>query len=129
MTDWAGRMVVVGVIFGLATCATAASEPTAKLASTITYIGEEYRNVDLGATAAELEAVGITVGMRVEFVHCGETRTAPFVTGYADVDKGDWLILIDDGGVRIAISYGHACDVLDCQLGDEVTLSAAGAAP
>ena len=35
-------------------------------------------------------------------------------------------MLIDDCGVRIAISYGHACDVIDCKLGDEVSLTAEG---
>ncbi len=84
-------------------------------------ISEEYANINTDITAPVLAEHGIVQGSRfnVKF----KTRTMQALLGktYSDVEKGEWIALIeDDGKLQLAISFGHAATAIDCKVGDTI---------
>mgnify|MGYP001824380423 CR=1 FL=1 len=109
---------------GLATVASA--QPSELVATTIAAVEEEYANILLDASPEELRGLGLMVGSQFTFTHNGQAYSATLVEEYGDVEKGQWLGRMWEDRVELAISFGNACTVLDCKVGDAVTITPGG---
>ncbi|MBT6629029.1 MAG: hypothetical protein HOB49_18585 [Gemmatimonadetes bacterium] len=99
-------------------CAALKPEPK-PLPAVITYISEEYLNVNTDLSEDRLAAVGITAGTSFASTYEGRTVKALLGTSYSDVERGEWIAQIEeDGNMQLAISFGHAAMELDCSVGD-----------
>lgn len=109
------------LVFTLGLAASAiAQSPT--VATTISQVEAEYANILLDASPNELHELGLTVGTTFTFTHNDRSYTATLVEEYGDVERGEWLGRMWEGRVELAISFGNACTVLGCNVGDAVTI-------
>ena len=86
-------------------------------------IVDRFGNVQLNVTAAELEAVGIEPGARVELAVGLERYYAIAARTFADVSRGE-IVLYEDSyrNIAIAINEGDAAAVLSARAGDAVRI-------
>ena len=89
-------------------------------------ISAEYANILLDASPPELRELGLKDGSKFTFAHNGKVYAATLVEEYGDVENGEWLGRIWEDHVELAISFGNACTVLDCKVGDAVTIRPSG---
>ena len=71
----------------------------------------------------EWNQLGVAIGTRMVIEHKGARVDATFVETYGDVATGEWLGLLEDDHLKIAISFGHACEIMDCAIGDRLTIT------
>lgn len=106
---------LLAVVIGIASPAFGASHSGA-----IVSVDIEFANVNTNITS---DAVAdIALGSTVTFRHDGEEFAATYVDDFAAVERGDWVIVTSGSVLTIAISFGNACDVLDCAIGDAVEI-------
>ena len=114
--DW----IVLGL--GLLLCSFAHAEELVLTASVIG-VDHEYANVRTSVSAMEWNQLGVAIGTRMVIEHKGARVDATFVETYGDVATGEWLGLLEDDHLKIAISFGHACEIMDCAIGDRLTIT------
>ena len=114
--DW----IVLGL--GLLLCSFAHAEELVLTASVIG-VDHEYANVRTSVSAMEWNQLGVAIGTRMVIEHKGVRVDATFVETYGDVATGEWLGLLEDDHLKIAISFGHACEIMDCTIGDPLTIT------
>ena len=114
--DW----IVLGL--GLLLCSFAHAEELVLTASVIG-VDLEYANVRTSVSAMEWNQLGVAIGTRMVIEHKGARVDATFVETYGDVATGEWLGLLEDDHLKIAISFGHACEIMDCAIGDRLTIT------
>ena len=114
--DW----IVLGL--GLLLCSFAHAEELVLTASVIG-VDHEYANVRTSVSAMEWNQLGVAIGTRMVIEHKGVRVDATFVETYGDVATGEWLGLLEDDHLKIAISFGHACEIMDCAIGDRLTIT------
>ena len=114
--DW----IVLGL--GLLLCSFAHAEELVLTAS-VTGVDHEYANVRTSVSAMEWNQLGVAIGTRMVIEHKGARVDATFVETYGDVATGEWLGLLEDDHLKIAISFGHACEIMDCTIGDPLTIT------
>ncbi len=93
---------------------------------TATVLGADvFGNVQLAATSAEVEALGVRVGGRVQLhrVGAGRAHAARFAESFADVATGE-LFIYEDASRRLALAVarGSAAAELGLAAGDEVAM-------
>lgn len=98
------------------------AQQSESVAATISEVEQEYANILLDASPSELRELGLKEGTSFTFTHKGQVHTATLVEEYGDVEAGKWLGRIWEDHVEIAINSGNACTVLDCKVGDAVTI-------
>ena len=110
-------------ILGLALMVCSASYASESLLNTsVVGIDDEYSNIRTSISATEWDRFDVPMGSSV-VINYGDVRfEATFVQTYADVSNGDWLVLVEDDHLKIAISFGHACEIVDCVIGDPLTI-------
>lgn len=115
---WAAAMT--GLLSG---CAALRSSTPTPLSAQVVRISEEYANINTDLTGARLQEAGIVVGSTFG-ARCGdEVVDVMLGTSYSDVDRGEWVGLIEENGtLQVAISFGHAADVLGCAVGDRLVI-------
>ena len=67
----------------------------------------------------DLKYLDGAMAIKIKEVH-GE---ATFVESYTEVSEGSWLALVEDDHLKVAISFGHACEIMDCAIGDRLTIT------
>ena len=72
-------------------------------------IDDEYANIRTAISAVEWDRFNVPMGSSVVIKFKDMRFEATFVQTYADVSNGSWLALVEDGHLKIAISFGHAC--------------------
>ena len=106
----------------LAGCAHLAPDPNetaSLLVANVTHISEEYANINTDLSGKTLARRGIVLDRMFELRHKDHTLHARLSTDYSDVERGDWVALIEeDGNLQLAISFGHAATELGCIVGD-----------
>ena len=63
----------------------------------------------------EWNQLGVAIGTRMVIEHKGARVDATFV-------ETEWLGLLEDDHLKIAISFGHACEIMGCAIGDRLTI-------
>ena len=111
--------IVLGL--GLLLCSFAHAEELVLTASVIG-VDHEYANVRTSVSAMEWNQLGVAMGTRMVIEHKGARVDATFVETYGDVATGEWLGLLEDDHLKIAISFGHACDIMGCAIGDRLSI-------
>ena len=110
-------------ILGLALMVCSASYASESLLNTsVVGIDDEYSNIRTSISAMEWDRFDVPMGSSVVINFKGMRFEATFVQTYADVSNGDWLVLVEDDHLKIAISFGHACEIVDCVIGDPLTI-------
>ncbi len=114
------RNILLGALILATIGGCAALKPKPKpMAAIVTYISEEYLNVNTDLSEERLTAAGITEGTMFTSTYAGERVEALLGTSYADVERGEWIAQIEeDGNMQLAISFGHAAMELGCNVGD-----------
>ena len=112
--------IVLGL--GLLLCSFAHAEELVLTASVIG-VDHEYANVRTSVSAMEWNQLGVAIGTRMVIEHKGARVDATFVETYGNVANGEWLGLLEDDHLKIAISFGHACEIMDCAIGDRLTIT------
>jgi len=84
---------------------------------------DRFGNLGLNVTRADIEALGLVPGVRVELDVTLNSYYALVAETYADATRGE-LILYEDsyGAYAIAINGGNAAALLEAGSGDEVTI-------
>jgi S-adenosylmethionine hydrolase len=99
--------------------------PTAEVGSarirvTVLYV-DRYGNVQVNATADDLERAGMRPGARVEIDVGFESYFATVASTFADVRRGDILLYEDSyRNVAIAINGGNAAEMLAARPGEDL---------
>ena len=93
------------------------------LNASVVGVDDAYANIRTSISAADWDRFNVTVGTPMAINHKGMRVEATYVETYADVSKGSWLALVEDDHLKIAISFGHACKVIDCAIGDRLTIT------
>ena len=70
----------------------------------------------------EWNQLGVAIGTRMVIEHKGARVDATFVETYGDLAAGKWLGLLEDDHLKIAISFGHACEIMGCAIGDRLSI-------
>lgn len=120
-------LCAVAAVLGGCAVLQQSSAPATQLEAHVVRISEEYANINTDLHADRVRAAGIQVGD--DFIATFGDREVEVVMGegYGDVPRGDWVWLIeDDGTLQLAISFGHAADVIGCAVGDRVIIEAVG---
>ena len=86
-------------------------------------IDDEYANIRTAISAVEWDRFNVPMGSSVVIKFKDMRFEATFVQTYADVSNGSWLVLVEDDHLKIAISFGHACEIMDCTIGDPLTIT------
>ena len=112
------------IIFGLAMLACPLALPE-ELVVTMSIIGvdKEYANIRTSFSSTDWHKLGVPVGTPMAIEHKGTRVQATFVESYGDVSEGSWLGLVEDNQLKIAISFGHACEILECVIGDQLIVT------
>ena len=112
------------IVLGLVLLACPLAYPE-ELVVTMSIIGvdKEYANIRTSFSSMDWDQLGVTVGTPMVIDHKGTRVKATFVENYHDVSEGSWLALVEDNQVKLAISFGHACEILDCVIGDQLTMT------
>ena len=111
--------IVLGL--GLLLCSFAHAEELVLTASVIG-VDHEYANVRTSVSAMEWNQLGVAIGTRMVIEHKGVRVDATLVETYGDVATGEWLGLLEDDHLKIAISFGHACEIMGCAIGDRLSI-------
>ena len=115
------------IIFGLAMLACPLAFPEELVVTmSITGVDKEYANIRTSYSSMDWDQLGVALGTRMVIEHKGTRVKATFVENYHDVSEGSWLALVEDNQVKLAISFGHACEILDCVIGDQLTMTVMG---
>ena len=93
------------------------------LNASVVGVDDEYANIRTSISAADWDRINVPIGTPMVIKHQGMRFEATFVETYADVTQGSWLALLEDGYLKIAISFGHACEIMDCTIGDPLTIT------
>ena len=119
-TVWFALLLTAPILLTASINGCAALKPAPKpLPAVITYISEEYLNINTDLSQERLTAVGITAGTSFAATYEGRNVQALLGTSYSDVERGEWIAQIEeDGNMQLAISFGHAAMELDCSVGD-----------
>ncbi len=89
------------------------------LQTKVVRISEEFANINTDLTGAVLAQHGIVVGTTFQFRYKDQTFGVLLGENYGDVDKGEWVGLIEeDGHLQLAVSYGNAATDIGCVVGD-----------
>jgi S-adenosylmethionine hydrolase len=84
-----------------------------------------YGNASLNVDHDDLAGSGLTLGGTVDVVAPSATRTAPFVTTFADVDAGQVIVYEDASRMlAVAVNRGSAAELLGLRPDSEVRLRA-----
>lgn len=94
----------------------------AQLSGVVTEIDDFYGNADTDIAQSEVEEAGFEVGDTLRVILPEFTLDLPFVTTYADVDRGEPLVRIYDNYVRLAINYGNFAKEYDLEVGSVVKI-------
>ena len=115
------------IILGLAILACPLAHPDELVVTTsIIGIDKEYANIRTSYSSTDWDQLGVALGTPMVIEHKGTRVKATFVENYDDVSEGSWLGLVEDNQLKIAISFGHACGILDCVIGDQLTMTVMG---
>jgi S-adenosylmethionine hydrolase len=83
-----------------------------------------FGNASLNLGHADLLALGVTIGHRLEIVTGRYRVTATFVRTFADVQAGEMLLYEDAwGALALAVNRGHAAGTLGLEADTEVRIS------
>ena len=97
----------------------------ARIRVTVLYV-DRYGNVQVNATADDLERAGMPPGTRVEVAVGFETYFATVASTFADVRPGDILVYEDSyRNIAIAINGGNAAEMLSSRPGSELRIRVA----
>ena len=97
------------------------------LSTQIVRISEEYANINTDLTGEILARHGIVVGSSFQVRYKDQTFGAVLGKNYSDVDKGEWVGLIEeDGYLQLAISFGNAATHIGCAVGDTLDIELGG---
>lgn len=104
----------------LAGCATTPMpDLTQPLPAHVVRISEEYANINTNIHKKTLKAYGIRQQAEFSFVFKGQKFNALLGKDYSDVERGDWIALIEeDDTLQLAISFGNAATEIGCAVGD-----------
>jgi S-adenosylmethionine hydrolase len=92
-------------------------------------ISEEYANINTDVSEKTLSAYGISQQTEFSVTFKGEKFRALLGEDYSDVERGDWIALIeDDGNLQLAISFGNAATEISCTVGDTLYIERLGTA-
>ena len=98
----------------------------ARLRVTVLYV-DRYGNVQVNATAGDLERAGMPPGTRVEIGVGFESYFATVVSTFAEVRRGDILVYEDSyRNIAVAINGGNAAEMLSARPGEELRIRLAG---
>ena len=121
------RILCAALLLSCAHLAPNPSETTSLLIANVTRISEEYANINTDLSEKALAIHGIVLNRTFELRHKDRTLRARLSTEYGDVERGEWVALIeDDGYLQIAISFGHAATELGCVAGDTLYITPLG---
>ncbi len=92
---------------------------TQPLPAHVVRISEEYANINTGVHKKTLKAYGIGQQAQFSVTFKEQKFRALLGEGYGDVERGDWIALIeDDDKLQLAISFGNAATEIGCAVGD-----------
>ena len=112
------------IILGLAILACPLAHPDELVVTTsIIGIDKEYANIRTSYSSTDWDQLGVALGTPMVIEHKGTRVKATFVENYDDVSEGSWLGLVEDNQLKIAISFGHACEILECVIGDQLIVT------
>ena len=112
------------IIFGLAMLACPLAFPEELVVTmSITGVDKEYANIRTSYSSMDWDQLGVALGTPMVIEHKGTSVKATFVKNYGDVTEGSWLGLVEDNQLKIAISFGHACEILECVIGDQLIVT------
>ena len=112
------------IILGLAILACPLAHPDELVVTTsIIGIDKEYANIRTSYSSTDWDQLGVALGTPMVIEHKGTRVKATFVENYDDVSEGSWLGLVEDNQLKIAISFGHACEILACVIGDQLIVT------
>ena len=114
------------LVFVLGLAMGVSAQPATSVVARIVAVEAEFANILLDASPQALRELGLLTGTRFTFTHNGQSYSATLVEEYGDVEKGQWLGRIWEDRVELAISFGNACTVLDCKVGDAVSIIPSG---
>jgi S-adenosylmethionine hydrolase len=104
------------------------SEPSIDAGRVVTHVVlvDRYGNATLDLDESHLPQTGLRLGRQLVVESGGSVQDAVFTPTFADVEPGR-VILYEDSHrhLALAVNRGSAAEVLDLDLGDEVTLRAA----
>ena len=93
------------------------------LNASVVGVDDEYANIRTSISAADWDRFNVSVGTPMTIDLKDVHVEATFVETYTEVSEGSWLALVDDDHLKIAISFGHACEIMDCAIGDRLTIT------
>lgn len=94
-------------------------------AARVRSVDPNFGNLTTAFTKDDLVRLGIVVGATFELSYAGKTVRARRVSSYGEVERGDWLALVDgDGYLQVAINYADAAATLGVEVGDTVRIEA-----
>ncbi len=96
-----------------------------KLHGKVTRVDPDFGNLDIGGTFSDLRALGVDYGSTVAISNeAGLIVNAVVGDRYAAVPRGAWvLVILPDGGLRLAINMGHAGEGLSASMGSALSLA------
>ena len=96
-----------------------ANQQTRPIPAIVVSLSEEYANINTNISEEMLRGHGIVSGKTFAAHYRDQTVQALLGKDYSDVDRGDWIALIEeDGNLQLAISFGHAATEWGCSPGD-----------
>jgi S-adenosylmethionine hydrolase len=94
--------------------------------STVLYV-DSFGNIAVNATRADVEALGLVPGTRLEVEHAGERYFAVMTRTFADARPGDVIVYEDSyRNMALAISRGNAARMLHAAPGQHIRITRAG---
>lgn len=101
---------------------------TQALPAHVVRISEEFANINTNVSEKTLKAYGIEQETEFSVTFKGQKFRALLGEDYSDVERGDWIALIeDDGNLQLAISFGNAATEINCTVGDTLYIERLGA--
>lgn len=100
--------------------------PILSLAESTSIVGidDEYGNIDTALTQEDLDRLGIRMGDQLRITHKDNTMLVPLGKSYEDVDRGEWIALLNASGqLRLSRSFENAAEKLGAASGDALTLT------
>lgn len=92
---------------------------TQPLPARVVRISEEFANINTDIHKKTLKAYGIAQQEIFSVTFKGEKFSALLGKKYSDVERGDWIALIEeDDKLQLAISFGNAATEIGCAVGD-----------
>lgn len=113
------RLFIVPLFFVAFSCAADSEIFDARVASVET----EYTNIDTNLSIAKLKENGMQLGDQIQFEHQSRVMYATYGAEYTDVKRGGWIATEnEDGTLELAISFGGACEEINCKVGDPLLI-------